>query len=135
MGIHEYISDSSNTVKGGSFIQSDRNNNISELHLQPKGGDVIVGLNKDPSISQTFRINGNLDIIGTLTKDGAPVDFRAIPTGETAVSWYRQSGTENIYHNISGTQQGKVGIGTNTPATKLEVIGDISSNHNLTVYY
>ena len=140
IGLHNYTSSSTpnssvsygNFVKGGSFIQSDYNNNNAELHIQPNGGNIEVGVNKPFNIDQTFRINGFLDIQG-LRQNGQIVDLQPAQNGQTPVSFFRVGNTNNIVYYINGPTTGFVGIGTPNPQAKLEVIGDISGSHKLTI--
>ena len=140
IGLHNYTSSSTpnssatygNFVKGGSFIQSDYNNGNAELHIQPNGGNIEVGVNKPFNIDQTFRINGVLDIQG-LRQNGQIVDLQPAQDGQTPVSFFRVGNTNNIVYYINGPTTGFVGIGTPNPQAKLEVIGDISGSHKLTI--
>ena len=92
-------------VKGGSFIQSDYNNGNAELHIQPIGGNIEVGVNKPFNIDQTFRINGVLDIQG-LRQNGQIVDLQPAQSGQTPVSFFRVGNTNNIVYYINGPTTG-----------------------------
>ena len=98
------------------------NNPSSKLHVTNAG---------DPNIIFKNSGNNSLDRNNTLSfrySDGEGAFVKATrPSSGAASSTYLAFGSGGSTEKVRITYDGNVGIGTETPTTKLEVIGDILS--------
>lgn len=129
VGIHKHTENSNITMR--PFIQTDINNNYSELHIQPNGGNIHIGIDRPITDKPVFKVYGDIDVEGTVKKNGVPVNFSAVPPNG-GVKWFYEDQTDNIVYTAGSTiNEGKVGIGTNNPISKLHIIGNVKVEGNI----
>jgi hypothetical protein len=122
----------SNTVTGnyGSYIQASDNNLAVPypLNLQPNGGNVGIG-ESSPASPLSVTATSTAAAVGTgvayIVNNGTGNGLQVTTSGTAGTSFIfkaRSTGTDRFWVGDTGN----VGIGTSSPAAKLDVSGQIS---------
>jgi hypothetical protein len=123
------VNDNGNGTDNNQYFISDTSNAEKRLTIQKGTGNIGVGTN-EPSelldVSGNINLSGNIYLsnTGTIYRNGQEYGGGSGGSGGTSTLWTENS--TKIYYN-----DGNVGINTNDPKERLEVVGNIKATNIL----